>query len=190
MNVKSIFACLLAGVLSVSLWSCGHKEVTSFDPATEGILNVVIFDEKTEKLSYEVIDSRGNRQLTEEFELDTMTVLYADHGSIQSSIVDGKVVNTVVSVDVFDEEGGQIVPDAVVTEIFNQTAAIHDHPVHALDILICGGHYFPVVDLNVNLQAPVLLYHFNTETNTMTQLCAYDSVVIGGLQIPDPAKLP
>ena len=41
------------------------------------------------------------------------------------------------SVDVFDEEtGGQIVPDPAVVEIFNQTAAIHESPILALDILI------------------------------------------------------
>ena len=95
------------------------------------------------------------------------------------------------SVTVFDEESGeQVVPDAAVVEIFNQTAAIHDSSVHALDILVCGGRYFPVVELNVNLQAPVILYYFNTDTNTMTELCAFDSVVIGGLQIPDPERLP
>lgn len=186
-NAILILACLLC----ITLWGCGEKEVTSFDAKTEGILNVVVFDEKTETLSYEVIDSRGNRQLTEEFELDPLTVLNADHGCFQSNIVDGKVINTVASVTVFDEESGeQVVPDAAVVEIFNQTAAIHDSSVHALDILVCGGRYFPVVELNVNLQAPVILYYFNTETNTMTELCAFDSVVIGGLQIPDPEKLP
>lgn len=189
--MKRTVSIALACLLCITLLGCGEKEVTSFDAKTEGILNVVVFDEKTEALSYEVIDSRGNRQLTEEFELDPLTVLNADHGSFQSEVVDGKVVNTVVSVDVFDEETGeQMIPDAVITEIFNQTAAIHDHEILALDIIMCGGRYFPVVDLDADGKAPVILYHFNTDTNTMTELCRYDSVVIGGLQILAPEKLP
>ena len=189
--MKRFVSIILACLLGISLFGCGDKEVTSFDRETEGILNVVVFDEKTESLSYMVIGPNGSQQLTEEFELDPLTVLNADHGCFQSTVMDGKVVNTVVSVDVFDEETGeQVVPDAAVIEIFNQTAAIHDSPVFALNIIVCQGLYFPVVELNVNLQAPVLLYYFNAETNTMTELCAFDSVVIGGLQIPDPEKLP
>lgn len=189
--MKRVISILLACLLCICLFGCGDKEVTSFDRETEGILNVVIFDEKTEALSYEVIGPNGSHQLTEEFELDPLTVLNADHDCFQSNIVDGKVINTVTSVTVFDEETGeQVVPDAAVVEIFNQTAAMHDHDIFALDIITCKGLYFPVVELNVNLQAPVILYYFNAETNTMTKLCAFDSVVIGGLQIPDPERLP
>ena len=190
--MKRIFSILLTLLLCFSFCGCDkEKEVTSFDAEKEGILNVVIFDEKTEALSYEVIGPNGSHQLTEEFELDPLTVLNADHGCFQSNIVDGEVINTVVSVDVFDEETGeQMVPDAAVVEIFNQTAAMHDSAIFALNIICCKGLYFPVVELNVNLQAPVILYYFNAETNTMTELCAFDSVVIGGLQIPDPERLP
>ena len=189
--MKRIVSILLACLLSISLFGCGDKDVTSFDRETEGILNVVVFDKKTEALSYMVIGPNGSHQLTEEFDPDPLTVLNADHGCFQSEVRDGKVVNTVASVTVFDEETGeQLVPDAAIVEIFNQTAAIHDSPVFALNIIVCQGLYFPVVELNVNLQAPVLLYYFNTETNTMTELCAFDDVIIGGLQIPDPEKLP
>ena len=190
--MKRIFSILLTLLLCFCFCGCDkEQEVTSFDAEKEGILNVVIFDEKTESISYEVIGPNGAHKLTEEFELDSLTVLNADPGCFQSAVVDGKVVNTVVSVDVFDEEtGGQVVPDAAVVEIFNQTAALHDHAIAALDILACGGRYYPVVDLNVNLQSPVILYYFNAETNTMHELCRFDSVVIGGLQIPDPERLP
>lgn len=200
---KSVLALALICALCVCLWGCGEEagnetdneavsEVGSktFDPETEGILNVVIFDEKKEALSYEVIDNEGNRMLTEEFELDTMEVFSADPGSFQTSVVDGKTVNTVASVELFGEEGGQVVPDATVIEIFNQVAAASNRPILSLDILTCGGTYFPVVELEVQEKAPVILYHFNAETNKLSQLCRYDSVVIGGLQILDPDKLP
>lgn len=190
MNWKSILACFLACVLCFSLWGCGETAEKSADKNAEPILNVVVYDEKTDTLSYETISTNGQRKPTEEFELDAMAVLYADSGCFQQEVQDGKTVNSVVSVDIFDDEGGQIVPDPIVVEICNQTAAAHAQPILALDILVCGGRYFPVVDLDVDDQAPVILYYFNTETNTMTALCRFDSVVIGGLQITNPDNLP
>lgn len=191
MNRKAFWALFLTILLCLGLCGCGKDEKKEDEAEMEVILNVVVFDEKTESLSYEAVGPKGQTKLTEVFELDPLSVLNADHGCFQSNMANGKVVNTVVSIAVFDEETGeQVVPDPVVVEIFNQTAAIHDQPILALDILICNGRYFPVVDLDADDKAPVLLYYFNTDTNTMTELCRFDSVVIGGLQIPDPTKLP
>lgn len=187
MKRKHYLAGLLACLLCISLLGCNAD---TFDAEKDGILKLIIYDEDAEELCYDIIGTKGRRMETEEFESAALTILSADPGCFQFSVRDGKVSNEVVSVELYDETGSLVVPDAITTAILMQTAAIQDNAILSLDIIMCGDRYFPVVELNVNLHTPTILYYFNTETQTMTELCRYSNTVIGGMQLLDPEKLP
>ena len=195
MKQKACFALLLTLALCFCLFGCGTEsagtaEKNSFNPETDSIINIILQDNQTKELSYHTIGTEGRIAETDEFESAALTALFVDGSCFSSSVQDGKTHNQVVA-DIFcDETGSQVVPDVTALAVLNQTAQLHNNPILSLTIISCSGYRFPLVELEGNDGPFVVLYYFNTDSHTMTELDHFGDVAIGGMQIVNPDNLP
>lgn len=151
--------------------------------AGKPVVKVKILDSKDGKEHYFVVTDNGRLKETASFVPDKAEVLQGVAGDFSSDIVYGRIVVTLKATKMLDAEGKKVKADAKVKAMMRKISKKTEHDIYGFTAIVDAGQYFAFVELNVNLWNPCILYHYNAETDELTELYEWDGVQLCGLAL-------
>ena len=174
--MKKIFAWLTCILPIVLLTACGQSSP---------VLKVVIQPKGSDAEDYEYLVVYDNEKTaaTDLFVPDDVASYTAESRTFVSDVVNNRVVNTLESTILIDENGNKTDADEIMTAIMQTAADSIDHDIMEFTILVDGDRYFAFVKLNVNWSDPCILYEYDTATGRLIELCRWDGAHLMGISI-------
>ena len=174
--MKRIFTSLTYILLAVMLTACGQASP---------VLKVIVQPERSDVENYEYLVVYDNEKTaaTDLFVPDDVASYTAEFRAFVSAVENKRVVNTLESTILIDENGNKTDADEIMTAIMQTAADSIDHDIMEFTILVDGDRYFAFVKLNVNLWTPCILYEYDTATGDLVELYCWDSVDLLGISI-------
>ena len=159
-------------VLMLTLTGCGQKE-----PALKVQLR------RGEETVFQAVYADGKCKKTEPFQPDAGAHYEADFGDFQAQVVEGKVVNTLSSHWLTDEQGNSFWAEDTLAQLLQAAADTIDHDIRAFDIWVVGQRYFAFAQLNVNWSDPGVLYEYAPKEQSLTELASWDKAELTGIAL-------
>lgn len=174
--MKRIITLLTCILLVVMLTACGQASP---------VLKVIVQPERSDAEDYEYLVVYDNEKTaaTDLFVPDDVASYTAESRTFVSDVVNNRVVNTLESTILIDENGNKTDADEIMTAIMQTAADSIDHDIMEFTILVDGDRYFAFVKLNVNWSDPCILYEYDTATGDFVELYCWNGVDLVGISI-------
>ena len=153
----------------------------SFDPETEGTVDVIVCED--DRLLYYAATGDGRMQQIDAFTGDDINVYHAEGYHVQVFDENGDV-----AVQLFDEDG-MPVENTPEMEAVLRAAGTIDHWIMQCRVLQAGEAWFLYVELNVNLWSPCELYWYDPARDGLVEIVRLDGKKTVGLRVRDLTRL-
>ena len=195
MRKKKFFQYLFCILVSIALLAWAFEirltDFFSFDSETKGIMKVTTESDGgvwNEPGTFHYTLARHKRiQISDPFEADKIDV-YNASSSLVCSNENGKIVNRIKAIRILDENDREVEITQEFDDIVHLAAQIN-HDIMAFDILKTEAHTFVYIELNVNLWTPCILYYYNPETRTLSELHEWDDERVTAIRVLNPNLL-
>ena len=175
---------LLCVVLAISFWiadlsnSVEGKGTISSAP----IVNVKLELKELAEIHYGIIYEDGSVEvINEAFAVDDTDVYIADVNNFSAKTENGKVVNTLISTVVMDDEGNEVEADETLSNLLQIIADSAKHEILEAKMFKDGQMYYIAVQTNVNLQSPCDFYQYDPSAGKLLYLNSWDNVNVLGV---------
>lgn len=119
---------------------------------------------------------------TKPFTPDNAKIYYSDY-CFESYIDDAthKVLNKLVSKNLVDDKGKSVKITPLLDDIL-VTAAKEEHEIINMKIFNDYGDYYVYLEFNVNLSSPCVLYHYDKEKKSLSEIYTFDNEEVVGIR--------
>ncbi len=168
---------LLLTASALLLAGCGRAE--------RPVVKTITVNSSNEEKEYSIIYDNGKIGRTEEFSPDNAIFLYAEEGDFAATTKGGKITVTLADTKLTDSEGTESDPDDAMLSLMQRVADNAEHDIFDVIFIIDGSRYFVFEKHNVNLQIPCVLYEYDTESDSLKELCRWEDVELEGIAVED-----
>jgi preprotein translocase subunit SecF len=161
----------------------GYNYSYNFNNATK-VIDVIVKDEDTEKLSYYTIYDDQRTKEIDKFEVEN-NIIYSLNDCLDSYIdhKQNKVLNnlTVDKCKIVDEKGNEITPDHEMINIMTLVAQL-EHEIFDIKVFNVNDKYYVMTELNVNWWSPYELYSYDKINNKLNLIYEFDGEEVIGIK--------